>query len=194
MPGAKTSSPASMAYWMSRSRWARQTWWSLVAQPICAPSRSETQKSGRTLAEELGDHRLAPRGPDDEAGAVAMVEDPGPEGPAADPHAGLVGLQDGAGQQAVADRARLPLERRGAGLQHVGQRALADLQPEQVEQQPLQALERDRLAEAQVEHEGAQVRRQTASPAPARPGRRPEPPWAAGAEAAMQRDPGDVRA
>ena len=46
--GAKASSPASSAYWMSRSRWARQTWCSLAAQPICAPRRSETQKAGRT--------------------------------------------------------------------------------------------------------------------------------------------------
>src|ERR1700687_4867627 len=47
IPGAKLTSPASIAYWISRSRWARQAWCAVWAQPICAPSRSDTQKSGR---------------------------------------------------------------------------------------------------------------------------------------------------
>jgi hypothetical protein len=109
-----------------------------------------------------------------------------------DPHAGLVGLENGAGQQVPADRLGLALERRRARLQQVGQRALADLQAEQVEQQALQALERDRLAEAQVEHEGAQVGAERRARLQA--GRRvgPEAPGAARALAAEQRDPGDV--
>ena len=65
--------------------------------------------------------------------------------------------------------------------------------PEQVEQQPFQARERDRLAKAQVEDEGAQVRPERR--ARLQPGgrRRLEPLVAAGAGAAMQRHPGHVR-
>src|SRR3954453_5131041 len=48
-------------------------------------------------AEELADHCLAPAWPDEEAGAVAVVEDPGPPCLVADARARLVGLQDGAG-------------------------------------------------------------------------------------------------
>ena len=86
------------------------------------------------------------------------MEDPGPEGLLAYPHGGFIQLQDGAGQQAAANVAGLGRERRGAVLQQVGQRAFADVQPEQVGQQPCQPCERDRLSEAQIENEGAQIR------------------------------------
>ena len=81
------------------------------------------------------------------------MKDPGPPRPLADPRAGLVGLQDGAGQQPVADQARLTREGAAAGFQHVGEGTLADLQPEQIGRQPRQSLERDRLGETQVQHE-----------------------------------------
>jgi hypothetical protein len=48
------------------------------------------------------------------------MEDPGPPRLPADPRAGLVGLQDGAGQQPVADQARLAREGLAAGFQQVG--------------------------------------------------------------------------
>src|SRR3954468_11050847 len=36
----------------------------------------------------------------------------------------------------------------------VGERAFADRKPEQIREQPRQPLERDRLSEAQIQHEG----------------------------------------
>src|SRR5215213_8618337 len=93
------------------------------------------------LAEELAYHRLAARRADDEAGAVGVVEHPGPEGLLADAHAGLIGGQHGAGQQPLLDPAGLRREGWRAVLQQVGQRALADLQPEQITQQPRQTPE-----------------------------------------------------
>ena len=59
------------------------------------PVRHPEIRGHRT--EELADHRLAPAWPDQEASAVAIVEDPGPPGLLADPRARLIGLQDGAG-------------------------------------------------------------------------------------------------
>ena len=62
----------------------------LGAEPVGDPEfRAE-------VAEEFRDHRLAPARGDHEAGAVAVMEYPGPPGLLADPGAGLVGLQDGA--------------------------------------------------------------------------------------------------
>src|SRR5216683_580030 len=61
-------------------------------------------------AEELADHRLATARPDQEASAVAIVKDPGPPRLLAEPRAGLVRLQDGAGQQPLADQAGLARE------------------------------------------------------------------------------------
>ncbi|MEQ9042717.1 MAG: hypothetical protein RLO23_02745, partial [Alphaproteobacteria bacterium] len=107
---------------------------------------------GPGIAEELRDHLLAARRADDEAGAVAVVEHPGPEGPLADTRAGLVGFQRRAGQQPRLDQVALGPEGGGGLRQDVGERALADRQPEQVAQQACQALERDRLAEPQVQH------------------------------------------
>src|SRR5512147_313943 len=73
------------------------------------------------VAEEFRDHRLAPARGDHAAGAVAVMEYPGPPGLLADPGAGLVGLQDGARQEPVADQARLMGKTIAAGLQHVGE-------------------------------------------------------------------------
>ena len=144
---------------------------------------------GADIAEEFLDHLLAAGGADDEAGAVGVMEDPGPEGLLADADAGLVRLQGGAGQQVRLDPARLGGEGRRAVLQHVGERAFADLQPEQVRHQPFQALERDRLAEAQVQHEGAQIRAERRPRL--QPGRRGrlEPLGATGAGAADAASP-----
>src|ERR1700686_1352233 len=89
------------------------------------PVRHPEIRAHRT--EELADHRLATARSDQEAGAVAIVKDPGPPRLVADPRAGLVGLQDGAGQQPVADQAPLAREGAAAGFQHVGEGPLADL-------------------------------------------------------------------
>ena len=64
----------------------------LLAGPSPLCSEPAGNPEGRPdLAEERGHHGLAARGADDEAGAVGVVEDPGPEGLLADTHAGLVG-------------------------------------------------------------------------------------------------------
>jgi len=92
-------------------------------------------------AEEFRHHILATARPDDEAAVVGMMEHPGPPGPFADAHAGLVRLQDGAGEQAGADQARLPGKGRPAVGEDIDQRPFADLDPEQVRHQPRQPLE-----------------------------------------------------
>ena len=69
----------------------------LRAEPIGDPDL------GAEVTEELPDHGLAARGPDDEAGAVGVMKHPGPEGRLADADTGLVGGQGGAGQQALLD-------------------------------------------------------------------------------------------
>ena len=51
---------------------------------------------GAGSAEEFRDHLLAARRADEKAGAIAVVEDPVPEGPLADADGGLVGFERGA--------------------------------------------------------------------------------------------------
>src|SRR5215469_3046284 len=145
------------------------------------------------LAEELRDHALAARWANAETGAVAMVKNPGPDSPFADAHAGFVRLECGAGQQVLPDPVRLALERRRGLPKHVGERALADLQAEQVEQQARQALEWDRLPETQIQHQGPQIGAE--GRARLQPGRstRVEPLGAAGAGDAEQCHPGYIR-
>ena len=87
-----------------------------------------------------------------------MMKHPGPPVLLADPDAGLVRLQHRAGEQAGADQAFLPGERRPAVVEHVDQRALADRKPEQIGHQPRQPLERDGVHEAQIDYESPQVR------------------------------------
>src|SRR5260370_33865013 len=113
-PGAKAPSPASMAYWASRMRWARH------------------------LAEEFLDHVLAAARTDDEAGAVGMMEHPGPPGLLSDPRAGFVRSEDGAGEQPDADQARLPGERLPAVVEHVAQPTFADVEADEVGEQARQ--------------------------------------------------------
>jgi hypothetical protein len=145
------------------------------------------------IAEEPAHHRLAARRADHEAGAVGVAEHPGPGGLLANAHAGLVGGQHRAGQWAPLDQAGLRREGGRAVLQQVGQRPLADLQPEQVTHQPRQALEREGLAEAQVEHEGAQVGAERRARLQPGRGGRLEAPGAARAHAAVQDHPRHVR-
>jgi hypothetical protein len=88
----------------------------------------------------------------------------------------------------ASSRALIRLVWRAAGGQNVDQRALADLQPEQIAQRVPQPRQRNALNRAQIDHQGAQVvaerraRRQI--------GRRGglEAAGAAGAHAAVQRD------
>jgi len=72
---------------------------------------------------------------DDKTGAVGVMEHPGPPVLLADPHAGLVGGKDGAGEQAGADQARLPGEGCPAVVEHVDQRAFADIDAEEIGEQ-----------------------------------------------------------
>src|SRR5882672_292779 len=85
----------------------------LVAGPRPTHLRAEPVRYPEVRAcraKELADYRLAAARPDEEASAVAMVKDPGPPRLLADPRARLVGLQGSAGQQSVADQARLARE------------------------------------------------------------------------------------
>ena len=81
------------------------------------------------LAEEFRHHILAAARPDDEAAVGGVMEHPGPPGPLADAHAGLVRLQNAAGKQASTDQARLPRKGRPAGIEDIDQGAFADLDP-----------------------------------------------------------------
>ena len=145
------------------------------------------------FAQELFDHGPAAVGMDDEAGVLGMMEDPGPPSSFADPHAGLVRLQDGAGEQAGTDQARSARERKLTVVEHVDKRAFADVKPEQIGEQPRKPLERYRLGEAQVDGESPQVRPERR--ARFKPRRRRGFEWlgAARAQAAEQCHPCHVR-
>src|SRR5260370_20937352 len=84
------------------------------------------------VAEEFLDHVLAAARTDDEAGAVGMMEHPGPPGLLSDPRAGFVRSEDGAGEQPDADQARLPGERLPAVVEHVDQRTFAAVEADEV--------------------------------------------------------------
>lgn len=109
------------------------------------------------IAEEILDHLLGPRRLGDKDGAVAVMKHPQPPVAFADPQPGFVRLQSGPGKQSGADCAALRGEGAARGVQHVDERALADLQPENIGQQRRQSLEGDPLREAQIDDEGAQI-------------------------------------
>src|SRR5258708_17053110 len=92
------------------------------------------------LAEEFLDHVLAAARTDDEAGAVGMMEHPGPPGLLSDPRAGFVRPLDGAGEQPDADQARLPGERVPAVVLHRDPRNFAAAGAPQVGQHARYAL------------------------------------------------------
>ena len=92
------------------------------------------------IAEEFHDHILAAARADDEAAVLIVMEHPGPPGPLADPHAGLIRLQSGAAEQAAADLAGLTCEGRLAVVKQVNQGPLTDLEPEQIRHQPRKTL------------------------------------------------------
>ena len=100
-------------------------------------------------SQEPFDHGAAAVGVDDEAGAVGMMEHPGPPVLLADPHAGLVRLKNGAGEQPGADQARLPGEGLSAVVEHVDEGAFADIKADEIGEQAGQPLERDRVGKAQ---------------------------------------------
>ncbi len=148
---------------------------------------------GAVVPEEGLHHRLRATGVGDEDGAVAVVEHPQPPVGAADPHAGLVGRDGGAAEQARLDERHRGLERRGGRRQHVDQRALADREAEQVEERVAQPSQRDALHRAQVDHEGADVGPEGRARLQAGRWLRLEPPGAARARAAVQRHARHVR-
>jgi len=111
----------------------------------------------------------------------------------ADPHAGLVRLQDAAGQQPGADAAGGPREGFATGGEHVDQAPFADLEADQVGHQPRQALERDGVREAQIEDEGPQIRPEGRARLQALRRSGFEPPGAARAGAAMQHHSRHIR-
>src|SRR5258705_10465943 len=90
-------------------------------------------KIGSVLAQKLFDHGPAAVGMNDEAGVLRVMEYPCPPSPLADPHGGLVRLQDGAGEQAGADQARSLREGLFAVREHVAGRAFADFGAGQIE-------------------------------------------------------------
>ena len=128
-----------------------------LAHSIWEARRSDAEV-GTVLAGNCTTTAPAAMGLDDEAGVLGVMEDPGPPGFLANAHAGLVRLQDGAGEELLADQAGLCGEGKLAAVEHVDERAFADVEPQQIGAQAREPLKRDRLCEAQVEHEGAQVR------------------------------------
>ncbi len=109
-----------------------------------------------------------------------------------DPHAGLVRLQDGAGEQAGADQVRLPGEGLLAVVEHVDERAFADFEAEQIGEQTRKPLERDRLGEAQIDGKSPQVRPERRARFKPRRRRGFELLGAARAHPAIERDAGDI--
>ena len=73
------------------------------------------------------------------------------------------------------------------GVQHVDERALADLQPENIGQQRRQSLEGDPLREAQIDDEGAQILPERRALRHIRRRRRLELPGATRADPAIKR-------
>jgi hypothetical protein len=144
------------------------------------------------LAEERRHNVLAAARPDHEAGVVGVVEDPGPPSLLADPYAGLVRLEDRAGEQALADEARLPREGPPAALEHGDERAFADRDATEIGHEPRQALERDCVRVVQIEDEGDEVGPERRARLQSRRRRRREAPRAARAVAAMQCHPRHV--
>ena len=113
---------------------------------------------GPEVRKEIRHHSVGAGGCGDEKGAVVMMENPQPPVLLADPQAGLVGLQDQTIEGFCADRRG----RLGKGIlcrvEDVDERALADVETEEIGQESSQALEGDALGEAQIDDEGAQVR------------------------------------
>jgi hypothetical protein len=141
---------------------------------------------GTVFAEKFLDHGPAAIAMNDEAGAIAVMEHPSPPGCLADARAGLVRLQDGAGQQLVADQAGLPRERKLAVVEHVDERAFADVEPQKIGEQTRKPLKRDRLGEAQIDGKSPQVRPERRTRLQAGRRRRHERLAAARAGAAVQ--------
>jgi hypothetical protein len=113
---------------------------------------------GPEVAKEVHHHFLGARGRGDKKRAVFMVEDPQPPVLLANPQAGLVGLQDRSAEEFGADRGGRRRETSPRRVEHVDERALADVEAEEIGQESSQALEGDALGEAQIDDEGAQVR------------------------------------
>jgi hypothetical protein len=109
-------------------------------------------------AEKLLHNLLAAARADDKIGRVSTVENPDPPGLIGDPGAGLVGLEERATEQALAQRFGLTREGRGAAGQNVGQPALAEDEAEKIGQQPRQPGKRDALRKAQIQNQSPQVR------------------------------------
>ena len=144
-------------------------------------------------AKEGFHHRLGAVLVGDEDGAVGVMEHPQPPVRLADPEAGLVRGQRRACQQPRLDQARLRRKGLATRIEDVDQRALADGEPEQVRQHRAQPRQRKALDRAQIDDKGAQVRPERRSRLQSRRRLGLEAFGAAGAHAAMQRHPRDVR-
>ena len=144
-------------------------------------------------AQELFDHILAAAGADDEAAFPVVMEHPSPPCLLTDPHAGLVRLKNAAAQQLGADQLDLFAEGLAAVVQDIDQSAFTDFEPKDVRHQPRQPFERDRMAGAQIDGKGAQVRSERRTRFEPLRRRCLEPPGAARTEATMQRHPRHIR-
>src|SRR5271169_483668 len=112
---------------------------------------------GAVFAQEGLRHAFATRGLDHEDSVVLVVEDPQPPVPLADPEAGLVRFHRGSRQQARTDEACLPREGVTSRVEHVDEGACADVEAEEIGDQPRQPREGDALGEAQIDDQCAQV-------------------------------------
>lgn len=111
----------------------------LAAEPVRQPH------VGPPLAQEFLDDRLGAVGVGDEGGAVAVVEDPQPPVGLPHAHARLIARQRRAGEQPLLDQVRLGREGRARRAEDVDERALADVEAEQVFQDVGQPSHRDAL-------------------------------------------------
>ena len=106
---------------------------------------------GPVIAQEALEHPLAPARVGQKHRAVAVVHHPEPAVAPRHPEPGLVGGEHRARPQPVAQAAGLGGEGGGGRAHDAGERAFADLQPEDVAEHPFEPGEADVLAEAQVQ-------------------------------------------
>jgi hypothetical protein len=82
---------------------------------------------------------------------LGVLEHPVPAGPAVDPHGRLVAADHARPAQPGQDHGDLGIEPASGAAEQAVQRSFADLQAEQVGEQPDQPLVADRVDEAQVQ-------------------------------------------
>jgi len=109
--------------------------------------------AGAMARHHLGDHAGGTAVANDVDHHLIVLEHPVPVCPAIDPHRGLVRADQACAAQPGEDGGNLGVEARLGTAEHGIQRALADLQGEQVQEQPAEALVADGVGSAQVDRQ-----------------------------------------